>query len=132
MPSKRRSTAHGNDTVARKRQLHNIFVAVSPAPEVNELPIEGERTLGLHWKFEVFLSTSDQILIDRYSQRVASGTRHAAHNDDKKVLALAEHLKEVTYRPMNIGFEVLEIDTGQNPPDATFGMVKDRLSCFQL
>ena len=85
----------------------------------------------IHKIFEIFLSASDEILIDRYQNRIESENRHSAHRDKSKTHHLKEHLNKVNYKPMNIGIELVDIDTGI-APETTFNTVIERLSPYQL
>lgn len=86
------------------------------------------KTLGdtKHVIVEVFLTADDKILVDRYKNRTTSPDRHKAHNDEEKVTRIADHLRDVQYKPMGIGGTLIEVDTSQNP-EATFEIVMSQI-----
>ena len=64
-----------------------------------------------HEIVEVFVTASNDVLVQRYLDRAGTESRHSAHgNESTRGEKLARHLEEVIYTPMRIGKVVLEID----------------------
>lgn len=78
-----------------------------------------------HRIVEVFLTAPVDVLVRRYLGRADDGSRHAAHGDEtSRGDELARHLREVTYRPMGLGGDLIEVDGGVDLEVATHGVLE--------
>jgi len=60
---------------------------------------------------QVFCSADEEIILERYKERGHSGTRHPGHFDDIAYSDLEKDLLKGSYKPLDIGGEVIHIDT---------------------
>jgi len=60
---------------------------------------------------QVLCNANEDILLERYRKRSESGNRHPGHYDHYSYYILEEDLLKGTYKPLDIGGEVVYLDT---------------------